>query len=787
MVKTELQTTKNAIDSQDEEDPVLYAQRYLNIFHQMHIFNAEQKAKFEDSLLQMPERYRELLPSIPGGRILSEYIENLEVKKGKKPNITKKISENSIIQHQKAESNHFAPEQMQQVVKQETVSLDPDFAKNLAGSLAVAFKNNNLAPGGNLNELSKVISQSFNAYAHNMQQLTTDILSQNMTQLTQAQNYMQEQLTKQNNWQADFQNKITSHIDKRLEQTQQQIQSQMNTQLSWQSKIQEQFEHNLQLQQQSAAAIANASQLNTQNNNANSTTINNLNIDSSSFNNITKAIRDGENQRREYFKKIIDVLNKNFSQNATQKTAELPVLAITNSITQALRENSKQQLEAIKAFGETLSQTIRQSQQELAKTLGKSLSQTSQSNGKVLSFEENTQKSTSENPIEKKNDDTKNKSNEKSIEVKNKNSQPEEKISTKKNKIAKQSISDANNIPQKNSADTNFETLSRDKHADINKDFTLEQLFESEDDSAFVKVRNEKKDIQKKNDISDILTDIVSSEPSIQNTKSKPQQAPKQPELQQAPKKPEPKQKKKPSPQTHLYDDAMQKIKEALQSEEKVSLNDLKDIDAVSLNSSNDEDEKSAFIDTPIDDNFLTDLLSDNSKEVNSDISEDIFTSKDEWEYVDENGNPVEPSGAEEDEWEYVDENGNPVEPSGAEEDEWEYVDENGNPVEPNGAEEDEWEYVDENGNPVEPNGAEEDEWEYVDENGNPVEPNGAEEDEWEYVDEDGNPVEPSDAEEDEREYVDEGNKKNGANNIGEINQISSDDDILAAFSKTDK
>ena len=696
MVKTELQTTKNAIDSQDEEDPVLYAQRYLNIFHQMHIFNAEQKAKFEDSLLQMPERYRELLPSIPGGRILSEYIENLEVKKGKKPNITKKISENSIIQHQKAESNHFAPEQMQQVVKQETVSLDPDFAKNLAGSLAVAFKNNNLAPGGNLNELSKVISQSFNAYAHNMQQLTTDILSQNMTQLTQAQNYMQEQLTKQNNWQADFQNKITSHIDKRLEQTQQQIQSQMNTQLSWQSKIQEQFEHNLQLQQQSAAAIANASQLNTQNNNANSTTINNLNIDSSSFNNITKAIRDGENQRREYFKKIIDVLNKNFSQNATQKTAELPVLAITNSITQALRENSKQQLEAIKAFGETLSQTIRQSQQELAKTLGKSLSQTSQSNGKVLSFEENTQKSTSENPIEKKNDDTKNKSNEKSIEVKNKNSQPEEKVSTKKNKIAKQSISDANNIPQKNSADTNFETLSRDKHADINKDFTLEQLFESEDDSAFVKVRNEKKDIQKKNDISDILTDIVSSEPSIQNTKSKPQQAPKQPEPQQAPqkpeqkqapKKPEPKQKKKPSPQTHLYDDAMQKIKEALQSEEKVSLNDLKDIDAVSLNSSNDEDEKSAFIDTPIDDNFLTDLLSDNSKEVNSDISEDIFTSKDEWEYVDENGNPVEPNGAEED----------------------------------------------------------------------------------------------------EREYVDEGNKKNGANNIGEINQISSDDDILAAFSKTDK
>ena len=29
--------------SKDEEDPILVAQRYLNIFHQIHIFNATKK------------------------------------------------------------------------------------------------------------------------------------------------------------------------------------------------------------------------------------------------------------------------------------------------------------------------------------------------------------------------------------------------------------------------------------------------------------------------------------------------------------------------------------------------------------------------------------------------------------------------------------------------------------------------------------------------------------------------------------------------------------------------
>ena len=37
-----------------EEAPILVAQRYLNIFRQVHIFNKEKRDKFDDELLALP-------------------------------------------------------------------------------------------------------------------------------------------------------------------------------------------------------------------------------------------------------------------------------------------------------------------------------------------------------------------------------------------------------------------------------------------------------------------------------------------------------------------------------------------------------------------------------------------------------------------------------------------------------------------------------------------------------------------------------------------------------------
>ena len=46
-----------------EEDPVIIAQRFLNIFRQLHIFSAEKKDAFNKMLLELPPYIRGLLCS----------------------------------------------------------------------------------------------------------------------------------------------------------------------------------------------------------------------------------------------------------------------------------------------------------------------------------------------------------------------------------------------------------------------------------------------------------------------------------------------------------------------------------------------------------------------------------------------------------------------------------------------------------------------------------------------------------------------------------------------------
>ena len=65
-----------------EEDPVIIAQRFLNIFRQLHIFSAEKKEAFNQMLLELPPYIRGLFGSLPGGGILQEYVDDLAEKQG---------------------------------------------------------------------------------------------------------------------------------------------------------------------------------------------------------------------------------------------------------------------------------------------------------------------------------------------------------------------------------------------------------------------------------------------------------------------------------------------------------------------------------------------------------------------------------------------------------------------------------------------------------------------------------------------------------------------------------
>ena len=66
----------------DGEDPIIIAQRFLNIFRQLHIFSKERKDAFNKMILEQPPEIRGMFSSLPGGSLLQEYVDDLEQSAG---------------------------------------------------------------------------------------------------------------------------------------------------------------------------------------------------------------------------------------------------------------------------------------------------------------------------------------------------------------------------------------------------------------------------------------------------------------------------------------------------------------------------------------------------------------------------------------------------------------------------------------------------------------------------------------------------------------------------------
>ncbi|MCI7486905.1 MAG: hypothetical protein MSB80_05415 [Alphaproteobacteria bacterium] len=799
-------------NKEDEEDPILVAQRYLNIFHQIHIFNATRKAEFDQSLLAMPEKIKELMAAIPGGRVLLEHIKEIEETRGINSGSTSELIAQNIEEEKKSIDN------VQQHPTNSgggTLTLSTDFADSLAKSLATALQNNNVAANGSMNELAAVLNKSFNAYASNMQNLTNTIMRQNTMQTSIP---------------------VTSNGN--------------------------------------TAAAPVAAQQNLQNNN--STTVNNINIDSSYFDSINRTLMQNDERRHEDMMQIVSAINKNivasgFSPLAATAinnsvSSDVPATAIANSVTEALRQNNSQQMEAIKAFGEMLVQAITQSQQELAQTIAQS---TPRHTVKVVvSQDVDIDDQTGSTVV--------NKSSLPQTNKETKNTSPAKNNLNKDNSNFMKSFSDKINETT-NKIAKNFETKTAENNQNkqSGSDTLLNRINKSLNKINEIKKQTEKSFSDLKNDIKEKAQPKpeIKSEPKLQNqpkpeiknepkpepkNEPKPQNQPKpeiknepkpqkqpKPEIKNEPKpqnQPKPEIKSEPKPQNQQKPEPKDESKQQLLTEDQVlsniipaaetsnKNNDNLSIDDIlaSIPTENDEtnnthevpdifaDNSFSAPQTDVSDLNKTDISKDSDdvldladlelntpkapesadkqqntslqepaykksqlhsyedallkikNALNSDSSDNnvslnnldvqpvslsgddllaktevektqpqnIFSEQpqkladfddndSEWEYVDENGNPVSGDNGE---WEYVDENGNPV---SGDDSEWEYVDENGNPVSDNDGE---WEYVDENGNPVSGNDGE---WEYVDENGNPV----SDDDEWEYVDENGNPI----------------------------------------------
>ena len=714
-------------NGKDEEDPILVAQRYLNIFHQIHIFNANKKAEFDQALLSMPEKIKGLMPTIPGGRVLLEHIKELEENQGISSGETSELIAKNIEEEKKSIDNlkpHSASGSGE-------LTLSSDFAESLATSLASALQSNNVASSGNeMSELASMLNKSFNAYTASMQNLTAHLI-------------------------------------------------QRNTASSVQSQV--------------LSAVTPATQQNLQNNN--STTVNNINFDTSYLNAITQALKENDNNRHEDMMQIVSALNKNLSMSGlsplsnpavstvptttTNSVSEISTIALANSITEALKENNSQQMETIKAFGELLVQAFTQSQQELAQTLAQS---TPRHTVKVVVSQDVDVEDQTNTVSSPKTPNTPTALNMVGAQTQTKPENKKEKNNILKNfsdKINETTSRLTKNISQQVNNKAPQESLLNKINKSLNKINELKK--QSSDNNSQNKLNTDKK-IELKSQPKP--EPKVEPKPQPQSkpepkVEPKPQPQPKpepkvepkpQPQLKPEPKvepkpqpqpKPEPKVEPKPQPQSkpepktqffndvekpslsksektlniddiladipvesdfnlddtpdifsdnsfsaapkeetpaetnapfipsetaengtsnsddvnmapkpqlHSYENALLKIKNALSSDDNVSLNHL-DVKPVSLNGNEDKYSLSPQ-DPPVSSPFAKEK---NDSQNTTNVSE--TSQNDEWEYVDENGNPVNNDDGE---WEYVDENGNPV---NGDDGEWEYVDENGNPL----------------------------------------------------------------------------------------------------------
>ena len=126
------------VDENQEEAPILIAQRQLNIFRQVHIFNKAKRDQFDDELLALPEVVINYIKKMPGGRLLIEHLEDVKTKRG--ISFVKSTSEDFASPDDTAS----APQQPGTEVPAQYVggslTMDANFADTFAKSMAEAFK-----------------------------------------------------------------------------------------------------------------------------------------------------------------------------------------------------------------------------------------------------------------------------------------------------------------------------------------------------------------------------------------------------------------------------------------------------------------------------------------------------------------------------------------------------------------------------------------------------------------------------------------------------------------------
>jgi len=190
-----------------EEDPVVVAQRYLNIYRQMHIFPPERKAAFDKMLVDVPVSIRGILGSLPGGLMLQDYINELLEKNGESATITtesapvnKPILETIKEQASQNKENISSPSPSPQPVQvvqggNMEISLGKDFSEQFAQALDVLLAKQSAFYGESMEKLSADMNrnqQTIVEYMTQSKETEKQIVMAIAKVLEQRQNISQE-------------------------------------------------------------------------------------------------------------------------------------------------------------------------------------------------------------------------------------------------------------------------------------------------------------------------------------------------------------------------------------------------------------------------------------------------------------------------------------------------------------------------------------------------------------------------------------------------------------------
>lgn len=169
-----------------EEDPVIVAQRFLNIFRQLHIFSGERKEAFNKMVMELSPDIRSMFSSLPGGGVLQDYVDELEAKEGVTRESTssslapdmadEEVSKAKILATALAEAQIQASAKMQQMAPQSApispsaqapisnisskIELSGNFAQDLGNALSAALKNNNETQKEDIKNIIQTLGQT---------------------------------------------------------------------------------------------------------------------------------------------------------------------------------------------------------------------------------------------------------------------------------------------------------------------------------------------------------------------------------------------------------------------------------------------------------------------------------------------------------------------------------------------------------------------------------------------------------------------------------------------------